>query len=64
MIERFFRSLKEECIWLHNFQGVQQAQETIEKWVQFYNQLRPHQALNYLSPDEFRAQFHSAAQVA
>ena len=64
MIERFFRSLKEECVWLHHFQGVQQAQETIEKWVQFYNQLRPHQALNYLSPDEFRAQFHSAAQVA
>ena len=64
MIERFFRSLKEECIWLHNFQGVQQARVTIEKWVQFYNQLRPHQAFNYLSPDEFRAQFVSSARVA
>ena len=64
MIERFFRSLKEECIWLHNFEGVEDARETIEKWVAFYNQKRPHQSLGYLSPDEFRAQFHMTAQVA
>ncbi len=64
MIERFFRSLKEECIWLHNFEGVEDARETIEKWVAFYNQKRPHQSLGYLSPDEFRAQFHITAQVA
>ena len=64
MIERFFRSLKEECIWLHNFKGVEDARDTIEKWVAFYNQKRPHPSLGYLSPDEFRAQFHMTAQVA
>ena len=64
MIERFFRSFKEECIWLHNFEGVEDARETIEKWVDFYNQKRPHQSLGYLSPAEFRAQFQIAAQVA
>ena len=64
MIERFFRSLKEECIWLHNFEGVEDARETIEEWVTFYNELRPHQSLGYLSPNEFRAQFQTTAQVA
>ena len=64
MIERFFRSLKEECIWLHNFEGVEDAREKILEWVKFYNELRPHQSLKYLSPNEFRAQVDLPAQVA
>ena len=64
MIERFFRSLKEECVWLHNFEDVEDARETIEKWVDFYNEKRPHQSLGYLSPTEFRAQFQTTAHVA
>ena len=56
MVERFFRSLKEECIWLHNFKDFEHARETIEKWVEFYNTQRPHQSLGYLSPAEYRAQ--------
>ena len=46
MIERFFRSLKEECIWLKTFT---QARAAIEVWVRFYNHERPHQALGALS---------------
>lgn len=48
MIERFFRSLKEECIWLRNFQGLKDAKETISEWVTFYNKEQPHQMLRYL----------------
>lgn len=57
MVERFFRSLKEECIWLHNFEDFEHARETIEEWVAFYNTQRPHQSLGYLSPAEYRAQY-------
>ena len=56
MIERFFRSLKEECIWLTNFKTFAQAKAAIEEWVRFYNHERPHQALGYRSPVEFAAQ--------
>ena len=56
MIERFFRSLKEECIWLHNFQGLEDAKAAIHIWIAFYNEKRPHQALGYRSPDECHAQ--------
>ena len=56
MIERFFRSLKEECVWQHNFAGFVEAQAAISEWIRWYNERRPHQALGYLSPHQFRAQ--------
>lgn len=56
MIERFFRSLKEECTWQHNFASFREARRTIGRWIRWYNEERPHQALNYRSPVEFRAQ--------
>lgn len=56
MIERFFRSLKEECTWQHNFPSFREARRTIGRWIRWYNEERPHQALNYRSPVEFRAQ--------
>lgn len=64
LVERFFRSLKEECIWLYNFDSPVHAAQEIEAWIEFYNAQRPHQALNYLSPDEFRAQFDLSSQAA
>jgi putative transposase len=56
MIERFFRSLKEECVWQHNFRNFQEANRVINHWLTWYNQKRPHQALGYKSPAQFRAQ--------
>ena len=56
MIERFFRSLKEECVWQHTFQTFEEARRIIRDWVTWYNQERPHQALGYRSPVQYRAQ--------
>ena len=55
MIERFFRSLKEECIWQHNFSSFAEARRVIQHWIRWYNNERPHQALGYKSPAQFRA---------
>jgi len=55
LIERFFRSLKEECVWLHNFGSFSEARAAITKWIHWYNAGRPHQALGYRSPRQFRA---------
>lgn len=56
MIERFFRSLKEECVWLQRFGGFMQAKRAVARWIRWYNEERPHQALGYLSPREYGAQ--------
>jgi putative transposase len=54
-VERFFRSLKEECVWQHNFGDFAEARTAISKWINWYNAERPHQALGYRSPRQFRA---------
>ena len=55
-MERFFRSLREECVWQHLFQSFNEAQGAIRNWIRWYNEERPHQSLSYLSPAEYRAQ--------
>ena len=62
IIERFFRSLKEECVWQHTLQTFDEARRVIRDWMQWYNQERPHQALAYQSPAQYRAQ--QSTQVA
>ena len=56
LIERLFRSFKEECVWQHRFQSFDQARHIIARWIEGYNARRPHQALGYLSPAQYRAQ--------
>jgi putative transposase len=55
MIERFFGSLKAECVWLHRFENRDQAFRVIANWIDHYHDERPHQALDYLTPTEYRA---------
>ena len=55
VIERFFRSLKEECVWQHQFANFAEAQQRLRSWLTWYNTGRPHQALGYRSPTQFRA---------
>ena len=43
-IERLWRSLKYECIYLHAFSGGREARQGIGDWMAFYNHRRPHAA--------------------
>jgi putative transposase len=56
IVERFFRSLKEECVWQHSFPSFVEARRAVRRWIGWYNERRPHQALGYLSPRQYRAQ--------
>ncbi len=55
-IERFMRTLKEECIWLNSFTSLREAKVIIESWIREYNTDRPHQELGYSTPAEYREQ--------
>lgn len=54
VIERWFRSLKEECVWQHQFRNFAEARQAIRRWIAWYNADRPHQALGYHSPQTYR----------
>ncbi|MDP9315610.1 MAG: IS3 family transposase [Chloroflexota bacterium] len=56
VIERWFRSLKEECVWQQWFHTFQEAQTAISRWIRWYNAERPHHALGYQSPQGYGAQ--------
>lgn len=57
-IERFFRTLKQECVWLHRFESFEQAERVISAWIEYYNQERLHSSLGYMTPREWRKQFY------
>jgi len=51
-IERLWRTLKYECIYLHAFETGSEARRGIGVWVDHYNQQRPHSSLSDRTPDE------------
>lgn len=50
-IERLWRSLKYELIYLMAFENGKQLNKEVGQWMDWYNQERPHQALNYRTPE-------------
>ncbi|MBP6116052.1 MAG: integrase core domain-containing protein [Neisseriaceae bacterium] len=42
MIEWLIRTLKEQCLWFHNFESLSAARLALGRWFQFYNHKRPH----------------------
>jgi putative transposase len=59
-IERLWRSLKYEEVFLKAYGSVAEARRGIGGWLEFYNDERPHQALRYRTPREV---FEAAACV-
>jgi putative transposase len=59
--ERYFRSLKYECIYLNEFEDPRALRKGIARYVQFYNQERPHQSLNDATPDKIHYENVKAA---
>jgi len=51
-IERLWWTLKYHYIYLHAFEAGSELRQGLRQWVDFYNQERPHQALDNLTPDE------------
>jgi len=52
MIERLWRSLKYECVYMRAFETGSQAKAEIGKWLAYYNAERPHSTHGILTPDE------------
>ena len=51
-IERFWRSLKQEKIYMIILNTVKEAKNAITDYINFYNKKRMHQSLEYLTPEQ------------
>ena len=51
-VERLWRSVKYEEVYLHDYQSVPQAIEGLRKYFLFYNRVRLHQSLEYKTPED------------
>ena len=61
-VERVWRSLKYEEVFLHAYDDLDEARAGIGRYFDFYNFKRPHQSLGYRTPDAFyRGVIHTAA---
>ncbi|MGI4941949.1 MAG: IS3 family transposase [Janthinobacterium lividum] len=51
-IERLWRSLKYECVYLHAFETGSELRAGLSRWIGYYNARRPHSTLAGRTPDE------------
>jgi putative transposase len=51
-VERFWRSIKYEEVYLKAYDNVPEARSSISKYISFYNSGRPHSSLDGRTPDE------------
>jgi putative transposase len=50
-VERLWRSIKYEEVYLHAYESVATARQGLSRYLCFYNQKRPHTALDGQTPD-------------
>ena len=61
-VERIWKSVKYEEVYLHAYDSVGVARASIARYLNFYNRLRPHSSLDRRTPDE--AYFHPSPLAA
>lgn len=63
-IERLWRSLKYECVFLSAFETGSEARNGIGSWIDYYNQRRPHSTFGGRTPDEVYGRAEMTEQLA
>ena len=54
VIERFFKTLKSECLWIENFRDVEHARDVVGRWMETYNTQWLIERNGYRTPREVR----------
>ena len=62
-VERLWRSIKYELVYLHRFETVTEARNAIANYIDFYNTQRPHQSLGYKVPDDVYKEFEYVKHI-
>lgn len=54
--ERVIQTMKLELLWLRDWENLEEVRTAAQQWMEFYNTQRPHEALDWQTPTERRAE--------
>ncbi len=57
VMERFFKSIKYECLKHKTFQNIDELRTTVEEYINYYNGMRPMKTRENLPPNEFERRY-------
>ena len=63
-VERLWKSVKYERVYLHAYDSVTEARQSILQYLDWYNQSRPHSSLDLQTPDEAYAVMRPTGTLA
>ena len=58
--ERMFRTMKEELLWLREWNSPRELQQSLEDWIELYNAQYLHSALGYKSPLRYEEEYYAS----
>lgn len=63
-VERLWKTVKYEEVYLHAYESVSQARQSLTRYFTFYNQRRPHSSLDGQTPDTVYLNWLPSSQAA
>ena len=59
--ERVIRTIKEDLVWIREFDSVAALEAALKMWQKAYNEDFPHSSLGYMTPYEYERWFKASA---
>ena len=60
--ERFMKTMKEELIWINEWQSTNKFIKDLEQWIEYYNSKYRHSTLKYKTPNQFEHEYYQNKQ--
>jgi transposase InsO family protein len=61
--EAFFSRMKYEALYRQTYSSIEEIDEEVSKYIDYYNNRRPHRRLNFKSPSEIEAAYYASLKT-
>ena len=61
--QAFFSRMKYEALYRQTYSSIEEIDEEVSKYIDYYNNRRPHRRLNFKSPSEIEAAYYESLKA-